>query len=227
MTRKARCADAPPRGDRSHAGFPGPARGRGMTGRCAARAPGRAGVRGLLLVAALMLPVPMVVAEDAGRFAGFDAVAVGCSYRSGQLLLPRLSEALHARIGLAAARANVRLLRTPDNETERLRRRAAEAGAAILACELSVTAQRGDAPGRPAVHVRLALGRHYAAAVEAERGSGPGSIPRAGWLELWAQDIIAAGPRDSLVEAVARAVGRLADNAFAAYREGGGAAAAD
>lgn len=197
---------------------------------------GRPGRRGRRVALAVLLPClatlhPRAQAVDpdqaSGRFAGFDAAIVGCSYRSGLPLLPRLSEALQARIGLAAARADVRLLRAPDNETAALQRRAAEAGAVVLACELSVTAQRGEAPGRPAVHVRLALGRHYTEAVEAQPDDGPGATPRGGWLELWAQDIIAAGPRASLVEAVAEAGGRLADNGFAAYREGGGAAAGD
>lgn len=177
------------------------------------------------LLAALALVAPAGASPSANDFAGFEAVVVGCIHRSDLALGARLCEAARARIGLAAARAGVRLVLAPANDPHERRRRARDAGAVIMTCELAVTAARGGGADR-AMHARLALVHPYRAAVEADAGAeGPGATPRAGTLELWSQDIIASGPPERLVPAMAEALERLAGSGFEVYLAGGGAPA--
>ena len=165
--------------------------------------------------------------EDAeGRFSGFEAIAVGCTYRSQFPTLERLCEEVRARAGLAAARAGVRLLLAPDNDPDERRQQARDARAVILECELAI-ADPGEQGGRQAIHARLSLARDYSGAVDAGADGGIAATPRAGRLELWAQDIIASGRREDLVPAMAEAIERLARNAVETYVAGGGARAGE
>ncbi|MDZ7748989.1 MAG: hypothetical protein U5K43_09220 [Halofilum sp. (in: g-proteobacteria)] len=174
----------------------------------------------------MSLPGTAGAADGDGSFAGFRAIVLACVHPPGVALLEAACEQARARIGLAAARADVRLVLAPANDAAARRRAAAAADAVVMRCTLAID-DRDGARARRAIHARLSLVRAYRAAVEAGAESGPGAVPRAGVLELWAQDIIASGPADELAPALAGALARLAGNGLQAYRAGGGAAAGD